>query len=102
MQPMSDQDVDAVFKALASSHRRDVLSMLGDAEARSDGPCCASIEVCACKVSERLGLSASTTSHHMGVLTAAGLVSARKDGLWTYYALRRDTLDLVAEALRGY
>ena len=95
----SKVDLDAVFKALASTHRRDVLRMLSEQE----GPktCCAAEEVCACKISDRLGLSPSTTSHHMSVLREAGLVSARKDGLWTYYTLRRQALEEAALALRG-
>lgn len=95
----SKVDLDAVFKALASTHRREVLRMLSEQE----GPktCCAAEEVCACKISDRLGLSPSTTSHHMSVLREAGLVSARKDGLWTYYTLRREALEEAALALRG-
>lgn len=93
---------DAVFKALASSHRRDILAMLSDCDKESGKTCCAPEELCACKISERLGLSGSTTSHHMSVLTEAGLVAARKDGVWTYYTLRRDALAAAAEALTRY
>ncbi len=92
-------DLDAAFKALASAHRREILRMLSDADTGGPKTCCAPEEVCACKISERLGLSASTTSHHMSVLRDAGLVSGRKDGLWTYYTLRRDALAHVAEVL---
>lgn len=94
--------IDAIFKALASSHRRDILGMLSECTAEPGKSCCAPEEMCACKISERLGLSNSTTSHHMSVLTAAGLVSARKDGVWTYYALRRDALAAAADALKRY
>jgi ArsR family transcriptional regulator len=93
---------DGVFKALASSHRRDILAMLSECEKEPGKTCCAPEELCACKISERLGLSGSTTSHHMSVLTEAGLVSARKDGVWTYYTLRRDALAAAAEALTRY
>jgi ArsR family transcriptional regulator, arsenate/arsenite/antimonite-responsive transcriptional repressor len=93
---------DAVFKALASSHRRDILAMLSRCEADPGKTCCAPEELCACKISERLGLSGSTTSHHMSVLTDAGLVTARKDGVWTYYRLCRDALSAAADALRRY
>ena len=58
--------------------------------------CCAMDEVCACKLSDLLGLSAPTISHHMSVLRTAGLVDARKDGLLTYYTLRRRALDEAA------
>ena len=95
-------EADAVFKALASSHRRDILSMLSACEKDPGKTCCSPEELCACKISERLGLSGSTTSHHMSVLTEAGLVSARKDGVWTYYTLRRDALDTAAGILKRY
>lgn len=94
-------DLDVVFKALASVHRREILHMLSSADASSAKTCCSPEEVCACKISDRLGLSASTTSHHMSVLKEAGLVSGRKEGTWTYYTLRRDALSSAAEVLNG-
>jgi ArsR family transcriptional regulator len=93
-------DLDAVFKALASSHRREILRMLSRSDHTAGKACCAPEEVCACKIAEHLGLSKSTTSHHMSVLREAGLVSGRQDGVWTYYTLRRETLGAAAEALR--
>jgi ArsR family transcriptional regulator len=94
-------DIDEVFKALASEHRRTILRILGESMPQPGKTCCLSDEVCACKISERLGLAASTTSHHMAVLKNAGLVSARKDGLWTYYTLQRDALAEVAVELQA-
>lgn len=94
-------DIDEVFKALASEHRRTILRILGETTSQADKTCCRADEVCACKISERLGLAASTTSHHLSVLRNAGLVSARKDGLWTHYTLRRDVLAEAASELRG-
>jgi ArsR family transcriptional regulator len=92
-------DLDAVFKALASTHRRAILQILSATDGEGGKTCCAAEEVCACKISDRLGLSPSTTSHHMSVLRDAGLVSGRKDGTWTYYTIRRDALSAVAEVL---
>lgn len=92
--------LDEVFKALASEHRREILRMLSDATPDASKTCCGPDEVCACKISEHLGLSASTVSHHMSVLTRAGLVQARKDGSWTYYTLRRDALNSAASELQ--
>lgn len=94
--------IDQIFKALASSHRREILQILSESDAESSKTCCAADEVCACKISDRLGLSPSTTSHHMTVLRQAGLVTARKDGLWTYYSLRRDVLAAAAQELNRY
>jgi len=93
--------LDEVFKALASGHRREILRVLGACTPEPGKTCCAADEVCACKISDHLGLSASTVSHHMTVLRNAGLVDARKDGLWTYYTLKRDALEEAARELRG-
>ena len=93
-------DIDEIFKALASEHRREILRILGESAPQPGKTCCQADEVCACKISERLGLAASTTSHHMSVLKNAGLVGARKDGLWTYYTLRRDVLAQAAHVLQ--
>jgi ArsR family transcriptional regulator len=94
------QLTDAVFSALASPQRRAVLHMLADAERDADDSCCSTAEVCACRFSQKLGLSAPTISHHMRLLLDAGLVSARKQGQWVYYALRREALEEAAAALR--
>lgn len=92
--------LDLIFKALASHHRREILRILSAADPRLGKTCCASEEVCACRISDRLGLSASTTSHHMSILRDAGLVNGRKDGLWVYYTVKRDALEAAAQALR--
>ena len=93
--------LDEVFKALASEHRREILRLLSEATPAPGKSCCSADEVCACKLSDHLGLSAPTISHHMSVLRQAGLVTGRKEGLWTYYTLQRDVLNEAAEALRG-
>jgi DNA-binding transcriptional ArsR family regulator len=36
----------------------------------------------------------------MSVLRSAGLVDARKDGIWTYYTLKRGVLEDAAAKLR--
>lgn len=94
-------NLEAAFKALASEHRREILRILSECTPQAGKECCAATEMCACKLSDHLGLSAPTISHHMSVLQKAGLVDARKDGLWTYYTLRRDVLRDVAGSLTG-
>jgi ArsR family transcriptional regulator len=94
--------LDEVFKALASEHRREILSVLSESTPEAGKTCCADDEVCACKLSDHLGLSPSTISHHMSVLRSAGLVSSRKDGLWTYYTLQREVLAAAAEELKRF
>lgn len=85
--------LDEIFKALASERRREILRILGASTPEPGKTCCGPDEICACKLSDRFGLAPSTISHHMSILCESGLVSARKDGLWTYYTLRRDALE---------
>lgn len=91
--------IDSAFKALSSAQRREILHILSDSAPEPGKSCCAQDEVCGCKLSDRLGLTESTISHHMSVLREAGLVSARKDGVWVYYSVRRDMLREVTEEL---
>lgn len=100
--PTDATRLDAMFKALASAQRREILRLLGEGTPMSGACCLASEDVCACKLSERLGLAASTISHHMAVLRDAGLVTARKDGLWVHYGLRRDVLARAAREIGLY
>ncbi|PKQ19688.1 MAG: transcriptional regulator [Actinobacteria bacterium HGW-Actinobacteria-6] len=99
---LTAEQVNAAFKALASEQRREILRMLATCPSEPGAPCSATGEVCACKITERLNLAASTVSHHMGVLRAAGLVSARKEGTWVHYALQRDVMEQVASELLGF
>jgi len=66
-------------------------------------------ELCVCHITDRLGLCQPTASRHLRILSAAGLVSARRDGRWVHYRLCREDvtscnlafLDLVHEHLPG-
>ncbi len=102
MHPTAEQSqrTDLLFKALASSVRREIITMLATATGESDGRCCGD-EVCACTFAERLGLGAPTISHHMKILLDAGLVTAEKRGLWVYYRLAPSALADVAAAVSG-
>lgn len=46
--------------------------------------------VCICDFTNDLDLTQPTISHHMSKLREAGLVDCEKQGLWTYYWLRKD------------
>jgi ArsR family transcriptional regulator len=92
-----DAALEAAFKALASEPRRALLRIVA-ASTSPEGECCQT-EVCACTLSDALGLAPSTISHHMAALVGAGLVSATKRGLWVYYRLEREALARVAREL---
>jgi DNA-binding transcriptional ArsR family regulator len=96
---ISEAQLDSALKALASSQRREIVRLLLERSDEGEKACCAADEVCACKISDHLGLAASTVSHHMSALKEAGLITARKDGTWVYYTVRRDVLAAVAAAI---
>jgi ArsR family transcriptional regulator len=66
------------LKALADPARLRLLSII----AAHDGG-----EACVCDLTEPLGLSQPTVSHHLKVLTDAGFVTREKRGVWAYYTL---------------
>ncbi|SDO91262.1 transcriptional regulator, ArsR family [Klenkia soli] len=91
--PISPADADALartLKALADPARLRLLSLV----AAHDGG-----EACVCDLTDPVGLSQPTVSHHLKVLVDAGLLTRDKRGVWAYYALVPDTLDSVAAAL---
>src|SRR5512137_627000 len=49
-------------------------------------------EICCKDLVTLFAVSQATVSHHLKILTDAGLVSARRDGQFTYYALRAGAL----------
>jgi ArsR family transcriptional regulator len=54
-------------------------------------------EACVCHLTEPLGLSQPTVSHHLKVLHEAGLVEREQRGSWVFYRVQRKQL----RSLRG-
>jgi ArsR family transcriptional regulator, arsenate/arsenite/antimonite-responsive transcriptional repressor len=71
------------FAALSDPVRLRVLSMLAAADAG---------EVCVCEFVDPLGKSQPTISHHLKILSEAGLVEGERRGKWVWYSLNRDRL----------
>ena len=72
------------LKALADPARLRLLSII----AAHDGG-----EACVCDLVDPVGLSQPTVSHHLKVLTEAGVVTREKRGVWAYYTLVPDAVD---------
>jgi ArsR family transcriptional regulator len=49
-------------------------------------------EACVCHLTEPLGLSQPTVSHHLKVLLQAGLVERERRGSWAYFRIREEPL----------
>ena len=83
-------DLSHILKALADPTRLRLVSMVA---AHEGG------EACVCDLTEPLGLTQPTISHHLKILVEAGILTRDKRGKWAYYALVPGALDAVSEAL---
>ena len=86
--------LESALKALADKTRLRILALLGNNE------------VCVCHVHDSLGLPQPTVSRHLAYLRRAGLVDARRDGVWMHYQVAasldpavRKLVDNAVEAL---
>ncbi|MFP5282503.1 MAG: ArsR/SmtB family transcription factor [Actinomycetes bacterium] len=79
-----------MFKALGDPARVRLLSLI----AASEGG-----EACICDLTEPVGLSQPTVSHHMRLLAEAGLVSREQRGKWAYFRVVDQTLDAIRRSL---
>jgi ArsR family transcriptional regulator len=79
-----------VLKALADPARLRLLSLIQSAE---DG------EACVVDLTAPLGLSQPTVSHHLRILTEAGLLTRDKRGVWAYYSLVPSAIASIADLL---
>ena len=81
----AEQGLNRVLLAVVDPTRRRILQALKERGANSIGK---DVGLCASDIELRVHLSQPTISHHMSILTRAGLVEAKKLGQWMWY--RRD------------
>ena len=79
------------LKVLADPARLRLLSLI---QAQPDG------EACVCHLTEPLGLTQPTVSHHLKVLLEAGLVEREQRGSWAYFRVVPGTARSAARAAR--
>lgn len=84
------EELASTLKALADPIRLQLLSFIA---AQPEA------EACVCHVTEPVGLSQPTVSHHLKVLHTAGLLEREKRGAWVYYRVVRERLEAVRAAL---
>ncbi|MBK9739597.1 MAG: helix-turn-helix transcriptional regulator [Actinobacteria bacterium] len=87
----SAERLSRLLKAVADPARLQVLSLI---KASPDG------EVCQCDLTVPLALSQPTVSHHLRVLTDAGLLDRTTRGTWAWYSVNADRLAELAAVLR--
>ena len=78
------------FKAIADPARLRLLSFIAAQP---------SAEACVCYLTEPLGLSQPTVSHHLKVLFDAGLLTRDKRGTWVYYRIVPERMAELRDAL---
>lgn len=66
----------SITKALSDGNRLRILMALCDYP-----------ELCACQITELLGITGATVSRHLSALVHAGLILSRKDGRWVNFRL---------------
>lgn len=91
--PLARDEAEAltvVLKAVADPVRLQILSIVRCSPAR---------EVCAFDLPKPLGVSQPTVSHHLKVLTDAGLLTRERRGQWAWFALVPERLALASRSL---
>jgi len=69
------RELEDFFAALGDITRLQMLKIIADEE------------LCSCEVMAALELTQPTTSHHLGILERAGLLSSRRNGKWVFYKI---------------
>jgi ArsR family transcriptional regulator len=83
-------DLARILKALADPTRLRLVSMVA---AHEGG------EACVCDLTEPLGLTQPTISHHLKILVDTGIFTRDQRGKWAYYALVPRALDALSAVL---
>ncbi|MBA0050861.1 ArsR family transcriptional regulator [Streptomyces sp. AJS327] len=56
-------------------------------------------EACVCDLADSLGLRQSTVSHHLKIMTEAGLLDRERRGTWAWFSVNHDGLERVRSIL---
>lgn len=93
--PLGLEDAEqlaARLKALADPTRLRLLSIVASSAER---------EACVCDLIDPIGLSQPTVSHHLKVLSTAGLLTRSQRGTWAYHRLVPESLGQIAAVLES-
>jgi ArsR family transcriptional regulator, arsenate/arsenite/antimonite-responsive transcriptional repressor len=67
-----------MLKALSDDNRLKIVKMLSCGD------------MCVCDICENLELSQPAVSHHLKILSDAGLLNTKRDGKWIYYSINKE------------
>lgn len=76
-----------VCKALSDENRIKIVKMLA---------CC---DMCVCDICGNLNLSQPAVSHHLKILSDAGLLKTERRGKWIYYSIISEMFDKLREEI---
>ncbi|MBT2511641.1 winged helix-turn-helix transcriptional regulator [Streptomyces sp. ISL-98] len=79
-----------MLKAIADPTRLQLLRIIERAPAG---------EACVCDLTECLGLRQPTVSHHLKIMTEAGLLNRERRGTWSWFSVNNDGLRRVRDIL---
>ncbi|WP_314688729.1 metalloregulator ArsR/SmtB family transcription factor [uncultured Bifidobacterium sp.] len=88
--PNDDRGLERELKALADPARLRLLRIIA---AHPGG------RACICQLTEPLGLTQPTISHHMRLLAESGFVTRERRGKWVYYTIMPEALADLARRL---
>ena len=91
--PLDLRDADRLARALKTIADPARLRLLSLIQAQPNQ------EACVCHLTEPLGLSQPTVSHHLRVLLDAGLVERERRGSWAFYKVVPETLATLRDIL---
>lgn len=82
-------NMELFFAALADNTRLRLLNLMGETE------------VCVCFFVEVIGTNQPKISRHLAYLRKAGIVTARRDGIWAHYRITAPKNEPAAKVLRA-
>ncbi|MEV0222974.1 metalloregulator ArsR/SmtB family transcription factor [Streptomyces sp. NPDC050704] len=80
----------AMLKAIADPTRLQIFRIIERAPAG---------EACVCDLADCLGFRQPTVSHHLKLMTEAGLLNRERRGTWSWYSVNHDGLNKVRAIL---
>nr|WP_243863596.1 metalloregulator ArsR/SmtB family transcription factor [Brooklawnia cerclae] len=90
--PAASRDLALRLKALSDPTRLQLLELVA---AHPGG------RACICDLTEPLGVTQPTVSHHMKLLAEAGFVTREQRGKWAYYTIQPQALADVGRHVAG-
>lgn len=85
---ISEGNIEAALRALASDRRLQILAWLKDPEAHFPAQVDGDLVkdgVCGALIAEKLGVSQPTVSEHLRILSQSALLTSKRVKQWTFY-----------------